>query len=119
MEEFKFNPEIAISPTEAASLAAIMAHPGFRVWQKISRSCVDQFAVDLLNAPFTDAKEILALHRVGKVAAQLYTYQLNRMKNVVDDYINSQPQDKPVESAENLDLGEHSKPEDFEGEGLL
>jgi len=113
MENFdKFDPDIHIGQDEAAALAAIMAHPGFKVVQKICRACVDQFIVGWINQ--VEDADVLRAHRHAKVAAQLYTMQLRMMKNVVDDYIHSQPTDKPIDSAEALDIGEFSHPEDMD-----
>lgn len=105
----EFEPVIELSPDEAGMLAAIMSHPGFKVIQKICKSTVDQFAVAMLNADEADEKRILSLHRSAKVAAQLYTMQLNRMKNAVNDYIQSQPSDKPIDVAEALDIGAYTR----------
>lgn len=107
MEDFSdFNPEIEISPSEAGELAAVMAHPGFKVIQKISRCCVDMFVKDWINQD-TEEK-ILKAHKYAKVAAMLYTMQLNNMTMVVDTYVHSKPSSKPIDVAEALDIGEYS-----------
>jgi len=61
-------------------------------------------------------EDILRAHRHAKVAAQLYTAFLSEIKLQVDDYIHAQPQDKPVDVAASLDIGEFS---DAEEEPLL
>ena len=105
MDEFKFNPEVELSHSDAASLVAIMVHPGFEVWKKISRSCVDQFVSHMLDANDTEDKEILTRYKIAKVAAHLYTMQLNRMAGVMDEYFHAQDKDKPVDSAQGLEMG--------------
>ena len=105
MEDFKeFNPEINVSMDDASNLAAVMSHPGFKVIQKISRACVDTFVGNWLNQETDEG--VLRTHQYAKVAAMLYTMQLNRMKSIVDDFTHSQPSDTPVDVAAALDIGE-------------
>ena len=105
MNEFKFNPEIGVSDTEAAQLGAMMGHPGFKVWLKISRSCADRFITHLLEAEDTDDNEIITRYRIAKIASQLLTMQCARMENIVGAWTASRDNDKPVDSAQGLDLG--------------
>ncbi len=100
-----FNPDIELDRGEQSSLAAILAQPGFKVLQKIGKACVDQFVVSWINQ--TKEEDVLRAHRHAKVAAQFYTAFLQTVHNEVSDYIHSQPQDKPVDSTEALDIGEH------------
>jgi hypothetical protein len=120
MENFDvIEPDIVINQDEAAALAAIMVHPGFKVVQKISRSCVDSFIQGWINKE-TD-EEIIRAHRHAKVAAQLYTMQLRRMRNVVDEYMHLHQDEKPIDVTESLDIGEFVKPgtEDTDEEPLF
>ena len=114
MEDFtSFNPEVAVTPDEAASLAAVMAHPGFKVVQKISRACVDSLVGEWLNQEKPD--DVVRLHGYAKVAAMLYTMQLNRMNFIRETFIHSQPSDKPIDVAAALDIGEYTR----EGEEMV
>jgi hypothetical protein len=105
MSEFSFNPDVELSYTEKAALTAIMVHPGFEIWQKISRSCVDQFVTHLLASDDNNDKEIITRYRMSKIAAQLYTMQMNKMFNAKHEYLHAQDNDKPVDSAQGLDFG--------------
>jgi hypothetical protein len=111
MSEFKFNPEVALEREEAAFLATLASQPGFKVLQKIMRSGVDQFTVSMINTDESDEKAVLARHKLSKAAAVYYTWVTNVINNTIQEYIYSTPTDKPVESAENLDIGEHTDPE--------
>jgi hypothetical protein len=118
MSEFSFNPDIELSYTEKAALTAIMVHPGFDIWQKISRSCVDQFVTHLLASDDNNDKEIITRYRMSKIAAQLYTMQLNKMVTAKYEYLHAQEDEKPVDSAQGLDFGTTAEQEiDIEENG--
>jgi hypothetical protein len=110
MEElFKdFNPELQLERDEAANLAALVAHPGFKVIQKIFRCGVDQFAVSMLNTDQADRELVLSRHNAARTAAQFYTWGINHINGIIQDYVHEATNDKPIESAENLDLGEYN-----------
>lgn len=100
-----FNPEIDLDRGEQSSLAAVYSQPGFKVIQKIGKACVDQFVVSWINQ--VKEEDVIRAHRHAKVAAQLYTAIMQSIHNEVSDYIHTQPQEKPVDSTEALDIGEH------------
>jgi hypothetical protein len=104
--ENEFMPELALEPEEVANLASLRGHPGFPVLQKMLRSLVDKYAVAMINVAETDEKEVLAKHKMAKLAAQYYVSFVNSINNVTELYIATRPQTKPVESAEGIDLGE-------------
>lgn len=112
--EKDFNPEVELDRTEQSALASIVAQPGFAVIQKIGRACVDQFVVSWINQ--TEDKDVLRAHMHAKVAAQLYTALINNIKFHVDTYIHSQPQEKPIDVAASLDIGEYTQPGEMEEE---
>ncbi len=99
-----FNPEVNLDRAEQSALASVTSQPGFAVIQKIGRACVDQFVVKWINQ--TTDEDILRAHRHAKVAAQLYTAFISEIKLQVDEYMHAQPQDKPVDVAASLDIGE-------------
>ena len=103
-----FNPEVGLDQDEASQLVAITSHPGFKVIQKIFRCGVDQFAVSLLNTDQANKELVLTRHNAARTAAQFYTWVISRINNVKNDYINSIPSKKPIESVENLDFGDET-----------
>ncbi len=105
-----FSPEVHLDRNEQSALQSVVAQPGFAVIQKIGRACVDKFVVKWMNQE-TD-EDILRAHKHAKVAAQLYTALLNEIKYQVDDYIHTQPQEKPIDVAEALDIGEFTHEEE-------
>ena len=112
-----FNPEVNLDRTEQSALASVVSQPGFAVIQKIGKACVDQFVVSWLNQ--IEEKDVLRAHSHAKVAAQFYTALLNNIKFEVDEYIHTQPQDKPVDVAAVLDIGEFAHEGDAEEEPLF
>jgi hypothetical protein len=105
MDKFEFNPDISLDRAEQSSLASIIAQPGFAVVQKIGKSCVDSFVVAWINKE--QDEDVLRAHRHAKVAAQFYTMLIQRIKDEVDEYIHTQPQEKPLDVAQSLDIGEY------------
>lgn len=114
-----FNPELSIGQDEAASLAAVTAHPGFKVIQKIFRCGVDQFAISMLNTDQADKELVLSRHNAARTAAQFYTWGINHINGVIQDYIHEATDQKPIDSAENLDFGEVANIENVEEEPLI
>ncbi len=110
--EFQFNPEVTLEREEVAQLASLVAQPGFKSLQKIMRSGVDQFTVRMLNAG--NEEEVIAGHKLAKAAAMYYTWVTNTLTNSIAEYVYSVPNDNPVESAENLDIGDSSEFEEEE-----
>lgn len=122
MEEYlftEFKPELDLDRTEQAQLASIVGQPGFQVLQKIGKACVDQFVVASLNTPDEDEKAVLSKHRSARIAAQLWTSLIANIRFEVEEYIGGMPKDMPIESAENLDLGEYVHPGIAEEEPLF
>lgn len=103
----EFNPEIRLDRQEQSALASIVGQPGFQVLQKIGKACVDQFVVSSLNTPDEDEEAVLSKHRSARIAAQLWSSLIANIRFEVESYIGSIPNDTPVESAENIDLGEY------------
>lgn len=100
-----FTPVLNLDAQELADLASILPHPGMKVLQKIGRSCVDQFAVSMINAEMDD--DVLRKHKYAKVAAQLLTAIVNRVNQEVQDYA-ARPRvdDPPLDIAKDLDIGD-------------
>lgn len=119
MEEIKgFNPEVNLDRAEQAALASIIAQPGWAVVQKIGKACVDQFVVQWINQVKED--DVIRTHKHAKVAAQFYTSLLNNIKFEVEKYIHTQPQIKPLDPTEVLDIGEYTHSTDeIEEESIL
>jgi len=108
-ERNEFNPELHLERDEVAMLGALMAHPGFRVFQKLCKTYVDVFALDMINADQANEKDVLAKHNAAKTAAQFYTMITNRINQEVNDYIvNARESEKPVDAGAGLDMGEFS-----------
>lgn len=103
--EDKFEPVVELQEEEVASIAAIMSHPGFIAYNKVWRSAVDNFVVQLLNVPLENEAKILKLHMASKLIAQLFTTVVNNVNEKVHIYVNSRPSDKPLDVTANLDLG--------------
>jgi hypothetical protein len=104
-----YEPEIQLNQQEVADLAGIVYHPGFKVFQKIGKSVVDQFVVSWINQK-TD-EEVLIAHKLAKAAAQFYTMLIKRIDQEVTDLVTSTKLDQtPLDSAAALDLDG-----DFEG----
>jgi hypothetical protein len=114
-----FNPEVGLNQDEASQLAALTAHPGFKTIQKIFRCGVDSFAVAMLNTDQATPELVLARHNAARTAAQFYTWVISRINHVKEDYINSIPSNKPIESVENLDLGDETTVEEIGTEESL
>ena len=106
--DFTFKPELMLDQQELSELVAIYGQPGFKVINKIHRTCVDWFVKQLINAPATDKEEVLVRHLQSQVAAQLYTLLLDSINNMVSEHIHSQPSAKPVEAAQGLDFGDET-----------
>lgn len=114
MEDLKmeFSPEIELTKEELSALASIYGQPGFKVLTKMFRSCVDWFAIKMINADPSDKEDVLAKHVQAKTAAQLYTLLLENINENVMQYIHSMPSDKPIEAATGLDLGDFAEAEE-------
>jgi hypothetical protein len=110
-DKIEFNPDIELDRGEVSALAAIVSQPGFAVLNKIGKACVDQFVVTWINQDKPD--DVVRAHHRAKVAAQVYTALMQRIQYEVDMYIQSQPNDKPIEAGIGVDLGEHTDPETF------
>ena len=106
MEDRKdFTPELHLERDEVALLAALMSHPGFKVFQKVCKTYVDVFALDMINADQADEKSVLAKHNAAKTAAQFYTMITARVNQEVNDYVvNAKESMKPVDSGAGLDM---------------
>jgi hypothetical protein len=103
--EGTFEPEVELQEEEVASLAAILSHPGFKVYMKIWKSAVDGFAVPLINADLADEKKIIKLQMAAKVAAQLFTSVTNQVNEAVMMFTSTRTSDTPIDVAQNLDMG--------------
>ena len=109
-EDFKgFNPDIQLDRAEQASLASTVSQPGFADIQKIGKACVDTFVVNWINQE--KEEDVLRAHKYAKISAMLYTMLIARISSEVYDYVHTQPQPnaKPIDSTEDLDIGEHTK----------
>ena len=110
-DQLEFNPDIELDRGDQAALAAIVSQPGFKVFQKIGKACVDQFIVDLINK--TKDEDVLLYHRYAKSAALFYTRLISRINFEVELYINTIPSEKPIEAGVGVDIGEYANPETF------
>ncbi len=99
-----FNPEITLDRAEQSNLASIVSQPGFAVIQKIGKSIVDQFVRVAINQK--EDEDVLKAHRNAKIAAQIYTMMIERIKAEVIIYVATQEQEQEttVESIDNLEL---------------
>jgi len=111
LEKLEFNPEIELDRGDVSALAAIVSQPGFAVLQKIGKACVDHFVVKWINQE--KPEDVVRAHHRAKVAAQFYTGFIARIVSEVDYYIQSQPNDKPIEAGVGVDLGETTDPDTF------
>lgn len=100
-----YLPELELTEEEIASMGGIISHPGFQAYQKVWRHIVSLFAVKAMNTEQSDRDLVLARHNAARVAAQLYQGVTNRVNQEINDFIQSRPSERPVESAPNLDLG--------------
>lgn len=127
MEQMLFAPDIELEHNERALVAQTTATPGYKIINRIMRSEVDKFIVDLINAPEEDDKAIIAKHKLSKAAAQFYQAVVDRVNSEVHMYMAAvQNGVAPVDvTAGMLDLGEPASTlEDFVqevemGESLL
>lgn len=117
--EFQFNPEVILEREEIAHLAALISQPGFKVIQKICRTGVDQFTVAMINTDQANKEEVIARHNEARAAARYYTWVINTINNSVTEYIHSTPNSKPIDSAENLDIGDFASDDDTEEEPFI
>ena len=78
-----FEPIVELQEEEIASLAAIIQHPGFKVYMKIWKGVVQQFALPLINAESHEKEKILSLQLSAKVAAQLFTGVTSQVNEAV------------------------------------
>jgi hypothetical protein len=98
-----YDPDMQLNHQEVADLAGIVYHPGFKVFQKLAKSVVDQFVVSWINKEKDE--EVLRAHRHAKVAAQFYTMLIKRIDQEVTDLVTSTKLDQtPIDSAAALDL---------------
>jgi hypothetical protein len=111
IEKLEFSPDIELERGEQSSLASIVSQPGFKVLERLGKACVDQFVVKWINQEKPD--DVIRAHHRAKVAAQFYTGLIARIYSEVDYYLQSQPNDTPIEAGIGVDLGEHTDPETF------
>lgn len=109
-----FNPELELQPEDAAELASLRAHPGFKVLQKIFKCGVDQFVLTMINTDQSNQDEVLARHNAARTAAQFYTWVVNAINNTVYEYVHSVPSEKPIDVTEHLDIGDFATIDDEE-----
>jgi len=119
MEITSFTPELELDRADESALASIVSQPGWKVFEKIGKVVADQFILKALNTDATKEADMVIRMRMAQVAAQYHTMLFNIVSNTVTEYIHSQPSDKPIESAEAIDIGEYSRPGYAEGEPLF
>jgi hypothetical protein len=107
----EFNPELNLDRSDQSALASIVNQPGFKIIERIGKYCADQFILNMLNTDETSEDDILIRFKMAKVGAQYHTMFMNAIVNEVVQYVHSTPSDKPIESAENLDIGEYTHPD--------
>lgn len=101
----EFDPVVELQPEEVAQLAAIINHPGFKVYNKVWKGAVDGFVIPLLNTPLEDEARILKLHMAAQIVAKLFATVVERVNEEVDQHIASRPSERPLDVTENLDMG--------------
>lgn len=106
MEDFNFNPNIELNQDEVTNLVGMMLHPGFKIEQRIWKACVNKFVNALINEEADDDKKVLVKHKIAKVAAQLYAQYSLYINNLYDQHLNSATNQKPIDAAEGLDMGD-------------
>lgn len=107
MDNRVFEPEIELEHDQRGQLAQTTATEGFRVLQRIMRSTVDSFLLDLINANAANQSEVLSRHNLAKAAAQFYQRVTNTVNEEVRLYVAApRATDTPVDLTEHtLDLG--------------
>lgn len=121
MEQVKFTPEVELSNEDRSQLAHTMATQGFAIINRIMRSEVDKFVVDLINVSEADAEMVVAKHRLSKAAAQYYQGIISRLNAESQQYLReagaaAQPVIDPTEGL--IDMGEVASMSDAEFEGF-
>jgi hypothetical protein len=103
----QIEPQLQLGHTDRAHLVAIYAMEGYKVLNRIMRSEVDKFVVDVINADPAEPKKVLSKQLVMKAAAQFYAGITDRVNEEVTLYTSQpRPGDKPVDMTEGLlDLG--------------
>lgn len=117
MEITGFNPDIVLEYNERALVVQTVATPGYAIINRIMRSEVDKFIVDLINAPENDDKTVVARHKLSKAAAQFYTAVTGRVNYEIQQYTAAQGgSGKPVDLTEGvIDIGDPASTiDDFE-----
>lgn len=107
MEAHTFNPEVKLEHTDRAQMAQTVASPGYIHINRIMRSELDIFIIDLINTPEDNEALAIARFKLSKAAAMYYQRIVNRINMEVQQYV--QAQDGPTEPVDmtegNIDLG--------------
>ena len=103
MDNFSFEPEIALDERDRSNLASVVVMPGYRVLHRLLRAEVDRFILALINTDAKDDAGVIAAHRLAKAAAQFYEGVTSRVNEIVRNHLESSRQDeKPIDITENL-----------------
>jgi hypothetical protein len=116
MEAHEFNPEFTLDHADRGQLSQTLASPGWLIVEKIMRSEVSKFIIDLINAPEGNDVAVVAKHRMSKAAAQFHTGVVRRINSEIQQYAATQGKSSPpIDPTEGLvDLGEFAQPNDEE-----
>lgn len=123
--EARFDPEITFTHDQRAQIAHTIATPGFEHINRILRSIVDRFVLDLINVDEDDDNAVLGKHKLSKAAAQFYESAVSRINWESQQFMRdaSGPVEPTDPTEGSIDLGEFAKAEEpmsYEGlfEGL-
>lgn len=105
--EYKFNPEVELNDQERALLVHLIQSDGFRVLQKVMRSTVDAFVVDVINADPAKPEDVVAKQVLAKAASEFYQTVVSHLNEQKTLYVAApRANDEPVDVTEGvLDLG--------------
>ncbi len=119
MEAVAFNPVVNLTHDQRGQVAHTIATPGFLLVNRIMRSEVDKFIIDLINVPEGDDVSVVAKHKLSKAAAQFYELVISRLNFEAGLFMRESSGGVPSDPTEGMiDLGEYSHGEDDQS-GIL
>lgn len=122
METYNFNPDIVLGHSERGQVAATVGSDGYRIINRLMRSEVDKFFVDLINTGTEYPESILSRHMLAKAAAQFYQGITDRINHEIQQYTAAiRDTSAPVDVTDGLiDLGpQQSNFEDLANDAFL
>lgn len=122
METNTFNPDVILGHSERGQVAATVGSEGYRIINRIMRSEVDRFILDLINTAPASEKEVYAKHILAKAAAQFYEAVTNRLNHEIMQYTGAIRDTAPPVDVTNglLDIGPNQSTfDDLQNDELL